>query len=513
MGSGGAGDRSALGEGQAQGRTHGGENVLRLHRQRGKRTGMTVRTKTLLVVGGTLLVLIGALYLVGARVLLAGFRDIERAAMERDVARVADALQAEINGLAAKANDWAVWDDSYQFMADGNPAFIQSNCGDVTFADLRLNLLVFARPTGEIVFQKGFDGAARQAAPVPASFQPWLTPPSPLLEHDGEDSVRAGLLVLPEGPLLVAARPIVTSNRQGPIRGTVVFGRYLDDELVARLAALTHVTLGVERLTAAAAEAAVPRAIDVRALDARMLSGETVVADLRGRPALRLRVTSERAVYAQGWRTVRYLGVSLLVVCVAAGLLLRLLLHRLLLRRLDELVRQVDLVGRGGDHSRRLPVAGRDELAALATAINRMLAELQESEELFRSLSASSPTGVFLADLQGQFTYVNPRYRDMFGLSLPECLARGLAAWVAPAELPSLRERWQHCLDHDETCEGEFFFAGRGQMATCSGPAAAGRESRDSGCGRHRRGYHRASPRMRCGARRSGRPITSTWPA
>lgn len=41
-----------------------------------------------------------------------------------------------------------------------------------------------------------------------------------------------GLIMLPEGPLLFASCPILTSNVDGPIRGTFIFARYLDEPLI-----------------------------------------------------------------------------------------------------------------------------------------------------------------------------------------------------------------------------------------------------------------------------------------
>ncbi len=54
--------------------------------------------------------------------------------------------------------------------------------------------------------------------------------------------------------------------------------------------------------------------------------------------------------------------------------------------------------------------------AAQLAAIN---AELRVSEERFRSLSACSPVGIFLTDVEGRCTYTNPRYRAICG-TLPE---------------------------------------------------------------------------------------------
>jgi PAS domain S-box-containing protein len=49
--------------------------------------------------------------------------------------------------------------------------------------------------------------------------------------------------------------------------------------------------------------------------------------------------------------------------------------------------------------------------AAQLVAINN---QLQQSEELFRSLSACSPIGIFTTDIHGVCTYINPRFQQIY---------------------------------------------------------------------------------------------------
>jgi PAS domain S-box-containing protein len=62
--------------------------------------------------------------------------------------------------------------------------------------------------------------------------------------------------------------------------------------------------------------------------------------------------------------------------------------------------------------------------AAELAAIN---AELRQSEERFRSLSASAPLGIFLIDTAGQCTYTNPNCQTICGLKSDESLQ---ASWA-----------------------------------------------------------------------------------
>jgi PAS domain S-box-containing protein len=75
-------------------------------------------------------------------------------------------------------------------------------------------------------------------------------------------------------------------------------------------------------------------------------------------------------------------------------------------------------------------------------------AALRKSEEQFRSLSACSPVGIFLTDLEGEFTYTNPRCQTICGFTAQEAPGRGWARFVHPEDRAEIFESWsRHSLE------------------------------------------------------------------
>jgi PAS domain S-box-containing protein len=68
--------------------------------------------------------------------------------------------------------------------------------------------------------------------------------------------------------------------------------------------------------------------------------------------------------------------------------------------------------------------------------------ELRESEERFRSLSASSPVGIFLTDVEGRCTYTNPRFQAICGSSFEQSLGDGWLQSVYPEDRERLMRDW-----------------------------------------------------------------------
>ena len=86
--------------------------------------------------------------------------------------------------------------------------------------------------------------------------------------------------------------------------------------------------------------------------------------------------------------------------------------------------------------------------AAQLAAVN---AELRESEERFRSLSACSPVGIFLTDVEGRCTYANPRFQAICGFSFEQSLGSGWLQSVHPEDREQLLTDWSAwTLSHTE---------------------------------------------------------------
>jgi CheY-like chemotaxis protein len=69
--------------------------------------------------------------------------------------------------------------------------------------------------------------------------------------------------------------------------------------------------------------------------------------------------------------------------------------------------------------------------AAQLAAVNT---ELRQSEQRFRSLSACSPVGIFLIDIEGNCTYMNPRCQAMCGSTLEDNFIEGWLQSVHPED-------------------------------------------------------------------------------
>ena len=167
---------------------------------------------------------------------------LERFEAQKDLNRCIEALRREIHHLNALAHDWAAWDDAYEFVADLDAEFIESNLQVPTFVDNKLNVVVFLDLEGCVLWRKVLDFRTRTELDVPEFSRDRFATSHPFLKHtlDMESSV-SGVYLTGKGPLLAASRPIIRSLHIGPARGYLILGRFLDEQYMKTLADQTKV--------------------------------------------------------------------------------------------------------------------------------------------------------------------------------------------------------------------------------------------------------------------------------
>jgi PAS domain S-box-containing protein len=379
---------------------------------------MTLRRKTLLIVGITNILLILVLYALSRIIVLGSFARLEKQLVRQNVERALSALSDQVHTLDTMVFDWAAWDDTCAFIEDGNQEYIRSNLVDETFISPRLNLMLFADASGQIVLGKAFDLETEQEIPVPKDLQEYLSANPYVLRHPDTESSITGILLIPEGPLLIASRPILTSEEVGPIRGTLIMGRYFDATEVENLARVTRLSISVYPIDDPQMPADFQTALPslsaetttfVRPLSTTSVAGYTFIEDVYGNPALVMRVDMPREVYVQGESSVLYFILALVGISLVLGFVIILFLEKAVLSRLVRLSNDVSDVGTGHDFSVRVPVAGNDELSDLANAINETLSELEqvqgdlkESENRYRLLFNSGTDLVLVSEVASE---------------------------------------------------------------------------------------------------------------
>jgi hypothetical protein len=390
------------------------------------RRTLNIRIKTFAVIGLTFAVLVASLYWLTSHYLHNSFGEVEQQDTRRNVDRAQSALEDSLARLDTTAGDWAGWDAAYLFIQGKHPGFIAESLTPGTISGINVNLIAFFKTNGKLYYGTGFDLQKGVKLPIPPEFRSHLNPGSSLLRHTSLRSSKSGLLGVDHSVWMVVSRPILTGNKEGPIRGTLVMGQRLDGAELHRLERLTNLNFSV-RL--APPDLVAPLPIEPAAvipLNEKMVLGRTRLTDIYGRPKLLLDVQIPRSIWQQGEDSRRYMLLSMIVLCLAGSLMTLLLLEKMVIGRVRLLESEVGDITSRGDFSRRVSAgtssgtAQGDELSTLATTVNELLTaverstkNLQESEKRFRTFMDNSPAIAFIKDERGRLMYVNATFERM----------------------------------------------------------------------------------------------------
>jgi len=395
---------------------------------------MALRKKTLLIIGLTFIGLIAILSIGTRQILLNSFNALEEQKTYQNVERAREALNEELLRLEVISGDYGSRDDTYSFIEDVNEDFIKSKISIQTFTRLRLNVMLFINASGRIVYGASYDLKNGKETTVPNSLKQQISINNPLLRQKNMRSVVTGIMILPEGLMLIASAPIQTNQGTAPIRGTLIIGRYFTMGEIKHLGNVTHLTLNIfslndfkdpaERETVNLLSRRLPMRICI--INSEIIRGYALLIDVYEKPVLVLCVDMPRLIYKQGLTTFRYGVLSLIIVGIGFCIVILLILEGSVLSRIVNLDKSVGHITRSSDITKRIFLGGRDELSNLANSINQMLEtlqhsqlELQESELRFRTLVEQSLIGVYLIS-ENKFTYSNEAGARILGYSIDE---------------------------------------------------------------------------------------------
>ncbi len=399
---------------------------------------MTLQQRTSAIVGVSVLALITVVYAIASTVMMDGFREVERRTVIRHVERAAGAIDARAEDLAVRVGHWAASDEACRFIAERNPEYIRSHLQVAALSALSVRAALFYDTQGRLLYGTALDPHGARLTEVPAPLLAAVARNASFRMHPSPTSRRHGVIALGEGPFLIASRPIVASDRSGPVRGTLVFAQSLDVPTIARLAERLRLEIDLAPIFASelppeqfGALLASPDRLLMRPRDEQTIDAYTLINDIHDRAALQLRVGAPRFVYVQGVRTMRSFMVLLIGTAALFLLITMRALRVLVLSRLSQLSSDVAVIAAGNDFAQRVRAAGSDELGHLAGIINQLLETVRssqlaivESENRTRRIIDTALDAVVTMDDRGIITGWNPQAEVLLGWSRSEAIGR-----------------------------------------------------------------------------------------
>ena len=388
---------------------------------------MKLRSKTLLFSSLILIALVVVLLSVSYVVFQGTYSGIETKYSYHVLNDEMSDFNNTVLAMNRTAQDWAQWDDAYTFVSGTNPGFITKDLPTNTFNRLGVNLIIFVNNNGKVVYGKAYDLQTQQYLSLPENLTSF-TKDSSLLVHDNSTGV-SGVLNLPEGPMIIVTQPIVNGHGQGPVKGTLIMGRYINAAELAPMINIPNGTLSVSSYNSTNQPLDVSKILpslnitnptSVQRLGPNSIAAYTLINDIYGNPAVILKSQMPRTLYNSYIDTVLYFIITIILFGVFFVGLVLYSLDKNVLTRLDRIMGEIRIIGKKGDLKDRITVTGNDELTDLASSINNTVQALQkseknleDSEKKYRSIFENTGTAMLIADEDMTISLVNKTFQNI----------------------------------------------------------------------------------------------------
>jgi len=365
---------------------------------------LKLRTKTAVILSGTIAALALLSYLFARSYLLTGYENQEKEYAYQNVQRAIGAVEGEVREIRAVARENASSDDVYALFAKPDARFLEKAFPQERLLTARLDVVAYIDLHGNVLAIRSTRDAALNSARTSRA-ERQIVHLAGLVRNQPIPHILTGVMNFPDGTMLVAAAPVLASTSKGTPRGLLLCGRDLDGDELAILSKASGVSLTTFSLTPSSSQlqaisldlpapltsnsaktepTAEPWALGdvpvlIRPVDEQTMGGYFRLFDLEGQPSVILNTIEIRKIHAQANTALAVvIAATILGGLVLAGAMMA-LLEINILAPVISLSHAV--AGTGKRSNIRIQISGSDELAELARSINNSLNSVERSTE------------------------------------------------------------------------------------------------------------------------------------
>ena len=379
---------------------------------------MKLKYKTIIISLCSAAVLLGITYGIFYWVFYGYVDSAQNNQMHKDFAMVETIIDNEKENLNSILKDWSFWDDTYNFINDRNPSYVNANLNDESLENLSLNMMLFVNQTGDVVGYGDFGLTEEQSVALVEKIKQnnFYTG----LLTDDEDA-KTNLMILDGQPYLIASGRINNSSHNAVSNGSMVMVKTFDDEVTDYIEALTGVNVELREVepTAVISENQILK----REFDGKpYLTSSRLQLDGYGEATIVMTISLIEENYSFikhqfNLFMLSFIGLLLLILSIDYFIV-----NRYFLKRIEKLIAFTKEVGLKRDTTLSIEMDGTDELKTLAVSTNQMLQEIDQAnqnikmmDERYRLIMEATNDGYLDIWVKDKEAYISPEWKQLIG--------------------------------------------------------------------------------------------------
>lgn len=302
---------------------------------------------------------------------------------EQNAVLVERILVASSSSLTNTARDWAIWNETYDYIEGNNPTYAESNLYYESFETLNVNLVIYYDVNQQIIFSAFYDFEEETELPVDLEYLQIIE----LLgipENTSKDFFIQGIFTTDLGIFYVASSPILKNNEISDVAGNIVLGRLIDRveldqlETVAGFPFEIVENIDLDHFTGTTIEDVGNDQVLVRHM----------IHDLLHTDQFMIEILLDKKIEPIIGEAIVQLAISISLVGLIFAITTIYYIDKEIFRRLLRLNKGIQKVSESGDFKTRVSISPNiDEIDYIGIEINLMLDKLKESEQKINQMS------------------------------------------------------------------------------------------------------------------------------
>jgi signal transduction histidine kinase len=335
---------------------------------------LSITQKVVMCIAATFVAMLALLLFNSRTIVLTGFAQLEQQDVETNLTRLKNSINDELNNLSKACADWAMWDDSYNFVQGKFPNFAKENITIEVLANLKLNFMIYLDRQGRIFHASVADYLNKKETELPKEMAELILATKSLYGFTEPTDFKKGILMLGGRPILAAARAITNNLLEKPVQGTLIMARYLDDAVIRELQERTCLNIKIEK-DKYPGLSRMKNAVEI--LDEQTIAGYTNFYGIKRDEYVTFQIQMPRRTYNYGKGTIKYFIQNTALLAFLGVVVLLYVLRAIILEPLNRLNGHFQAIAKNHNLSTKLYTDRSDEIGSMARSFDSLMINLK----------------------------------------------------------------------------------------------------------------------------------------
>jgi len=353
---------------------------------------LSITQKVIICIAVMFAAMLALLFGTSQTIVLTGFAQLEQDDVETNLTRFKNSINDELNNLSKTCGDWAMWDDSYNFVQGKDPNFAKEDITIEVLANLKLNFMIYLDKEGKIFHASAADYLRKKEIELSPEIAELILSKKCLSGFEEPTDFKKGILMLDGKPILTAARAVTNNLLEKPVQGTLIMARYLDDAVIRELQERTCLNIKIVN-EKKPGMSRVKNAVEI--LDDNTIAGYTNLYGIETDEYVTFQINMPRRTYNYGKDTIKYFIETTALLASLVIFVLLYVFRAIILRPLNRLNENFQAIAKNNNLSTKLYTDRSDEIGGMARSfdllminLKRRMRELAEKQFMTNCLNA-----------------------------------------------------------------------------------------------------------------------------